>query len=92
MSSEKDCKKKQLAGLVEISWFPEIDAYARKHQLFNAKGKPDRTAAMRMMVRIELDKLGYQLTEEDALWVLEEIRRNKNARINSRKERKNERN
>ncbi len=65
--NEKSCEKKQFNLLIQLEWIPELEAYADKYDL------PDVTAAVRWMVRKELDKFGYRLTKKDLEWVMTEI-------------------
>lgn len=65
--NEKSCEKKQFNLLIQLEWIPELEAYAVKYDL------PDVTAAVRWMVRKELDKFGYRLTKKDLEWVMAEI-------------------
>lgn len=67
MMNEKSCEKKQFTMLIPWEWIPELEAYAVKYDL------PDVTAAVRWMVRKELDKFGYKLTKKDLEWVMKEI-------------------
>lgn len=80
-----DVQKKQLAALVDLNWFPEIDAAALKYGWIKGNGEPDRAKVLRQALREYLDGQGYELTEDDALWVLEQIRKNKKRRVDSQK-------
>lgn len=76
--NEKSCEKKQFNLLIPLEWIPEIEAYAVKYDL------PDVTAAVRWMVRKELDKFGYKLTKKDLVWVMNEIAAAERKRLQKR--------
>lgn len=80
-----DVKKKQIAALVDLNWFPEIDAAALKYGWIKSNGEPDRAKVLRQALREYLDGQGYQITEDDALWVLEQVRKNKKRRVANQK-------